>query len=234
MPTQISCSSCGRALRIPDDLLGQQVRCPSCNLEFLAVAGPGAEAGIQQAPDHPPPPPPRGDEGIREGEPPESLRPLRPPRPPHYDDYEDDDDDYPRRRRFDRDYALSKVAGPANGLLAVGWIGIVLTVLGAGFRILGAAAQPGPNEAAIDAAAAVISIPISLACSILIVVAATKMKRLESLGLAKAGAIVAMIPCISPCCILGIPFGWQALNALGDRDVIAAFNAGPASRLDEV
>ena len=36
--------------------------------------------------------------------------------------------------------------------------------------------------------------------------------------------IIAMIPCVSPCCILGLPFGWSALQVLNDPKVAAAFN----------
>ena len=35
-----------------------------------------------------------------------------------------------------------------------------------------------------------------------------------------------MIPFVSPCCILGIPFGWGALLVLNDPEVAAAFGQG--------
>lgn len=42
MPSIIACSSCGRQLRIPDDLGGELVKCPTCGHTFTAPrdAGP--------------------------------------------------------------------------------------------------------------------------------------------------------------------------------------------------
>jgi hypothetical protein len=62
-----------------------------------------------------------------------------------------------------------------------------------------------------------------LAVGLFILIAAMKMKRLESHSLALAAAIVAMLPCISPCCLLGLPFGIWALIVLNDSSVRAAF-----------
>jgi hypothetical protein len=50
-----------------------------------------------------------------------------------------------------------------------------------------------------------------------------KMKRLESYGLAMTAAIIVMVPYVSPCCILGLPFGIWALVVLCDSSVKAAF-----------
>ena len=52
---------------------------------------------------------------------------------------------------------------------------------------------------------------------------ALKMMRLQSYGWAMAAAILAVIPCISPCCCLGIPFGIWALVVLSKPEVKAAF-----------
>ncbi len=41
MSEMVTCPSCSRPLRVPDDLLGQQVKCPVCNTAFLAeLSGP--------------------------------------------------------------------------------------------------------------------------------------------------------------------------------------------------
>ena len=37
MPIQTTCPSCGRALRVPDDLIGKNVKCPGCQTTFLAA-----------------------------------------------------------------------------------------------------------------------------------------------------------------------------------------------------
>ena len=64
-----------------------------------------------------------------------------------------------------------------------------------------------------------------LAMAVLILIGALKMKRLESYSFALTAAIIAMIPCISPCCLLGLPFGIWALVVLGDSSVKAAFRS---------
>jgi predicted Zn finger-like uncharacterized protein len=43
MPILVSCPSCARQLRVPDDLLGRSVKCPDCGTTFQAAAeGPAA------------------------------------------------------------------------------------------------------------------------------------------------------------------------------------------------
>ena len=87
MANVISCPKCERQLRVPDDLIGQSVKCPSCSETFTA-----------ELPRREPPPPsttssrpssrPRDDE--------DEDRPSRRP-PRRYDT--DDDYDRPSRRR---------------------------------------------------------------------------------------------------------------------------------------
>jgi hypothetical protein len=50
-----------------------------------------------------------------------------------------------------------------------------------------------------------------------------KMKRLESHGLAVTASILAMLPCTSPCCIIGLPLGIWALVVLSKPEVKSAF-----------
>jgi predicted Zn finger-like uncharacterized protein len=87
MPEIVKCPECKRTLRVPDDLLGKTVRCPSCQVTFTAQAG-----------DAEPPPPPMPKMEIDEEE--EQAVTRKPKRR----DSEDDDDDRPaRRRRYDDD-----------------------------------------------------------------------------------------------------------------------------------
>src|SRR5262245_44196076 len=115
MPIQVTCPACGRTLRVPDNLLGQRVKCPSCFEQFAAASGP--------TPPPPPtePSPPTRPDSYRESEAFRQARaaaadqpadrggygladePHRPPRPPRPEDDDYDDDDYDRpRRRFRR------------------------------------------------------------------------------------------------------------------------------------
>lgn len=151
MSTIVSCSGCERKLRVPDDLLGRQVVCPSCNLQFTAEAvDEGASANGDS--DH--------DEKVaversaRRRE--EDDYDDRPSRRSRRDDDEDDrrgrrrddddqddrrsrrrdeEDDYddrrPRRRRDEDDYddRPRKQADPKDGWKKVG---LGLTLIGAG------------------------------------------------------------------------------------------------------
>ncbi|TMQ32067.1 MAG: hypothetical protein E6K70_20560 [Planctomycetota bacterium] len=51
----IDCPSCSRKLRVPDSLLGKQVRCPTCGHQFEAAAAAGASAPEAEAQPAPPP-----------------------------------------------------------------------------------------------------------------------------------------------------------------------------------
>jgi len=70
---------------------------------------------------------------------------------------------------------------------------------------------------------------VGVILGIILIVAGIRMKRLQDYGMALTGAIIALVPCISPCCVLGLPFGIWAVVVLSDWRVHAAF----ASRLPE-
>ena len=66
----------------------------------------------------------------------------------------------------------------------------------------------------------------SLIIGSIIFVGAGHMQRLDSLGMARVAAILAIIPCTSPCCMcFGMPIGIWALVVLCDRNVAAEFNS---------
>src|SRR5437870_11746015 len=71
MSTIVDCPSCSRKLRVPEELLGKKVKCPTCSGTFDAVAAP--EPARTPAPSSPIAPPldPRlelGNEGrVRSG-----------------------------------------------------------------------------------------------------------------------------------------------------------------------
>jgi uncharacterized membrane protein YhaH (DUF805 family) len=127
------------------------------------------------------------------------------------------------------------VAGPATALIVFAILGIVLCVIGLALAFFGVsllafeprAAGPGAEEAAVQLVVSGFQAIVGIVVSILILIGAIKMRRLESQGWATAAAVMAMIPCVSPCCILGLPFGIWALVAMGDPQVKWAFG-GPA------
>jgi hypothetical protein len=107
MAENIRCTYCRAALRLPDQFIGQEVRCPSCQKTFTA-----------RPPATPSPPPP---------EPPERDEPPTPRRRPR-DDEEDDNDPLSRRRanRSKRSYRL----GDRSGIvLALGITSVVFIFL---------------------------------------------------------------------------------------------------------
>lgn len=61
--------------------------------------------------------------------------------------------------------------------------------------------------------------------SVCVLVGAIQMKNLKNFNLAYAGAMIAAIPCVGPCCLLGIPFGIWALNVLNRDDVRDEFES---------
>jgi TRAP-type uncharacterized transport system fused permease subunit len=64
---------------------------------------------------------------------------------------------------------------------------------------------------------------IGVISNMLTLVGGLKMKGLQSHGLAMMASILAVIPCLSPCCLLGIPFGIWSLMVLSKPEVKAAF-----------
>lgn len=67
---------------------------------------------------------------------------------------------------------------------------------------------------------------IGIGVAIFIILAALRMLSLRSYPLCIAASILAMIPCISPCCFLGLPVGIWTLVVLLSQDVKALFATG--------
>jgi hypothetical protein len=108
MPLVIRCENCRAALKLPEQYLGQEVRCPSCSRTFLAKE------------ESPPAQPP-----VRELE-----RHEEAPRPRRSDDEydrrrrDDEDEDYPRpRRRYYDDRFVEPHRG--TSILTMGILSIV-------------------------------------------------------------------------------------------------------------
>src|SRR5262245_50912506 len=104
MTNTTTCTSCSRALRIPDELMGQQVKCPACGNTFTAAVDGAPPPRRPEPPPRERTPPPRDrvssrDDRRRYEDDDDRDRPRSRRR-----DY-DDDDDYDRRpRRRRRDY----------------------------------------------------------------------------------------------------------------------------------
>ena len=63
-----------------------------------------------------------------------------------------------------------------------------------------------------------------LTMSVLVLIGASKLQSLKSREFAFAAAILAMVPCLTPCCVLGLPFGIWALVVLNKPEVKSQFS----------
>jgi len=222
MPEIVNCPACDRKLRVPDDLIGQLVKCPTCGTTFTAA--------VADTPPAPGPPPPPSELERRAAEvplPPEPLPPAPVPVWPRQPGFLDEEEAYRSRRRPLEFEARSAVEGPSTALLVVGILSLILhlgfaTLMCLGFGI--AAQAPGRRGRGEEEFILLFYFGyccVGVVLDILVIVGAQKMKRLESYGLAMTSCILAMLP-TSVCCLLGLPFGiWGlvALNQPGVKDV---------------
>ena len=123
-----------------------------------------------------------------------------------------------------------QVNGPAIGLMVTAILGFVLQSVALGINLLGisfGAMQSGQNEAWLNMFSGTIGIVsgiVAIAIAGLILYGALRMKKLEGYGWAIAASILALVPCVSPCCLVGAPVGIWALVILAKPEVKSAFH----------
>jgi hypothetical protein len=100
---------------------------------------------------------------------------------------------------------------------------LILNILGTSLSFMGGGGGGDRGFAMMQGGVGILFNIIALAVGGLILFGAMKMKNLQSYGLAMTVSIVAMIPCISPCCLIGLPAGIWALVVLMKPEVKAAF-----------
>ncbi len=127
--------------------------------------------------------------------------------------------------------AADQVSGPSVGLLITGILGGVLSFIG----LIASLFRPGIESIKTDefiggyariaeGAAGVAFCFVGLLVAGFIIYASLKMKALTQWSLCIAASIIAMIPCISPCCIVGLPIGIWCLVVLTKPEVKTAFH----------
>ncbi|HYU19758.1 MAG TPA: hypothetical protein VEQ11_13805 [Chloroflexota bacterium] len=126
---------------------------------------------------------------------------------------------------------ISRLAAPAVGLIITGVLGILagLTVAVLGTPVgVAALALSGDDRLAtlVASGALIVAGLLETLISILIVFAGLQMRRAQAWGLAMSGSVLAMIPCLSPCCLLGLPIGIWSMVVLSDEEVKLAFQGG--------
>ncbi len=130
--------------------------------------------------------------------------------------------------------AAQMVAGPAIGLIVTAALGAVgqlvsmlFNILGTGLVMASPSAQGQPPMPAwmhlMSGGVGVVFSILGIIMSVIILMGALKMKKLEAYNFAMTATIIAMVPCISPCCFVGLPVGIWALVVLLKPEVKAAF-----------
>ena len=129
---------------------------------------------------------------------------------------------------------------PVNPQEAVKLPGMLLMIYGAvtalgqllflalSFLGIGLNAVNGGNGAMAGMMSGAIGVVVRLLMLVLcgvIILGGMKMQKLQSYNLAMAAAVVALLPCSCPCCLIGIPLGIWALVVLMKPEVKAAFTA---------
>jgi hypothetical protein len=195
-------------LKVPDNLLGKTVRCPSCKTTFVAQAA--EEVPIALIDDEPRAPVTGSGAGPAQTA--------------------------PRRRARASEVALSAVKGPAISLLVTGVLAILFGFLGGLYLLaLPSALQQinpqlqqmnpqlgAPPPANVFVGYAIGNMVGGLIWGGLVIAGAICMLRLRLYPLAMTGTIVGMVPC-SSCCLLGLPMGIWALVVLNRPEVKDAF-----------
>jgi len=133
--------------------------------------------------------------------------------------------------------ARQKVNGPAIGLMvtaALGVLGAIWNII-APLTGLNNMQPPGANlppqfqqfqqmMTHMSGAMGAVTGIIGLAMCVLIFYGALQMQKLRNYGLCMAASILAMIPCLSPCCCIGLPIGIWALVVLSKAEVKPFFS----------
>jgi hypothetical protein len=242
MPNTIHCPSCQRELRVPAELAGKKVKCPSCGVIFTA----GVEA------EAPPEPPMVVAEAESPLEPaPLSPEPVSPPlsRPlPRHEEYyqEPAQQDYAQQaweRRLARERGLGALRAPAICLLVTGVVGLLVSgylSLNALFvtpemaerieKQLPPARTPEEKrgqeiglQMVIGPVAKVVHF-LFIFLNLVIILAAIMMLIGKVRWLAYAGSILAMVDIYCCCCLPGIGFGIWSLVTLSRPEVQAIFD----------
>ena len=135
-----------------------------------------------------------------------------------------------------REAALQAVKGPAIGLKVTAIIGLILVALGLVMNIMSLMGHPftfgmqqmgDPNIQKmfnqLGGGLGVVQSLIGGGIGVAILMGASKMQSLTNHQCAFTASILAMLPCLSPCCFLGLPFGIWALVVLNKPEIKSQF-----------
>ncbi|MBA2116603.1 hypothetical protein [Bremerella alba] len=129
--------------------------------------------------------------------------------------------------------AQAQVNAPAIALMVISVLAIGIGLLGLAGNVFlllsGAVAHLEANNDGPISEYTTITVrsiwgALLVAASGFILYGAIQMKGLTNFTAARTAAVIAVIPCIGPCCLLGIPFGIWALVVLAKPEVRDAFD----------
>ncbi len=129
-----------------------------------------------------------------------------------------------------RAWALRQVNSPATALMVVSILGGVLNLALIGFNFLLLTSDLRENLEPQAGVAVEVRILFRTAVEVLsfsacaiILAGSIKLRRLQSLSFCRFSTILAMIPCLTPLVVVGIPIGIWAFVTLNKREVAEAF-----------
>jgi hypothetical protein len=133
-----------------------------------------------------------------------------------------------------RDAALQMVKGPVIGLKVTAIVGLVLVVVGFVVNVLTLSGYHFGMQQMYDpqvqklfntlgGGLGIVQNIIGGIVGVIVLLGAAKMQKLQNYQFALTASIVAMVPCISPCCVFGLPFGIWALVVLNKPEVKSQF-----------
>jgi hypothetical protein len=130
--------------------------------------------------------------------------------------------------------ATDLVNGPGIGLIVTGALNVLLGLLRIVFSLagvgMGAFGGPGLGNDEMTrmimglagTAGAILGV-LGVVCGGLTLFSGVKLRQLQSYGLCMTGSILAMIPCTSPCCLIGLPVGIWTLVVMSKPEVKSQF-----------
>jgi hypothetical protein len=124
----------------------------------------------------------------------------------------------------------SRLSGPATGLLVTGIIGGIIELICFITGLLGTSLTafmeedvPEKLEGIFEGSFWTASSLVGILIAAFLIYVSTRMREPSQYGLCIVASILAMIPCVSPCCIIGLPIGIWCLVVLTKPEIKAAF-----------
>ena len=134
-----------------------------------------------------------------------------------------------------REAALQAVKGPAIALKVTAVLGFIAVGLGLAINILTLTGvhlgmeQLGDPQvqklfSTLGGGLGIVQNIIGAAVGIVVFMGASRMQSLQNYQFAVTASILALVPCVSPCCLFGLPFGIWALVVLNKPEVKSWFS----------